>query len=505
MLKAQIAVRLGTLRLDVTIAAAPGEIVAVLGPNGAGKSTFLRAVAGLVPLDRGRVELDAVVLEDVARRIHLPPERRPIGVVFQDYLLFPHLSALENVAFGLRARGVGASEARARAGSWLDRLGLSEHANTKPRTLSGGQAQRVALARALAIDPRLLLLDEPLAALDASARGEVRRDLKRHLASFAGIRILITHDPLEAVALADRLVILERGHVVQTGSPVEVTRRPRSRYVADLVGVNLLRGVATAGHVALPGGASLQSADAADGEVFAVIHPRAVALHRARPEGSPRNVWRGRASTLDFQGDRVRVGVEGAMPISATSAKPAQKLMSADDALARILAGVPTLPAVESPLLDALGLVLAEDVAADRDVPPFRNSAMDGYAVRGEDVASAPAELRVVGEVAAGGFPDRTVGPGEAMRIMTGAPVRSASSPRSAGHGFGCASVRASRCSRPGTRSWIWTRRSGGGRSETPTATRSRPRSARPVRSRGCAASSAIRPMRCERPSARQR
>jgi molybdate transport system ATP-binding protein len=175
----------------------------------------------------------------------------------------------------------------------------------------------VALARALAIDPRLLLLDEPLAALDASARGSVRRDLKRHLASFAGIRIVITHDPLEAIALADRLVILERGRVVQTGSPADVTQRPRSRYVADLVGMNLLRGIAIAGQVALAGGATLQSADAVDGEVFAVVHPRAVALHRARPEGSPRNVWRGRASALDFQGDRVRVRVEGEMPIVA--------------------------------------------------------------------------------------------------------------------------------------------------------------------------------------------
>jgi len=317
MLTAQVAVRLGTFDLDVSIDATPGEIVAVLGPNGAGKTTFLRAVAGLVPLTQGRVVLDEVVLEDAARHIHLPPERRPIGVVFQEYLLFPHLSALENVAFGLRARGVTARDSRARAASWLERLGVGDDADARPRTLSGGQAQRVALARALAIDPRLLLLDEPLAALDASARGAVRRDLKRHLASFAGIRILITHDPLEAVALADRLVILERGRVVQTGSPAEVTQRPRSRYVADLVGVNLLRGTAARGLVALAGGAVLQSADGVDGDVFAVIYPRAVALHRARPEGSPRNVWRGRASALDFQNDRVRVGIEGELPIIA--------------------------------------------------------------------------------------------------------------------------------------------------------------------------------------------
>ncbi|TMC44597.1 MAG: ABC transporter ATP-binding protein [Chloroflexi bacterium] len=317
MLKAQVAVRLGNFDLDVAVEAAADEIVAVLGPNGAGKSTFLRALSGLVALDRGRIDLDDVVLEDASRGIRVPPERRPMGVVFQDYLLFPHLSAIENVAFGLRARGVTAREARDRAGSWLDRLGVGGHAEAKPRALSGGQAQRVALARALAIDPRVLLLDEPLAALDASARGTVRRDLRRHLASFAGVRIIVTHDPLEAVALADRLVILESGRIVQAGSPAEVTQRPRSRYVADLVGVNLFRGIATTGHLALPGGAVIHSADPVDGEIFATIHPRAVALHRSRPEGSPRNVWHGRASALDFQGDRVRVGVEGEMRIVA--------------------------------------------------------------------------------------------------------------------------------------------------------------------------------------------
>jgi molybdate transport system ATP-binding protein len=317
MLTAEVAVRLGTFDLDVAVNAAAGEIVAVLGPNGAGKSTLLRALSGLAVLDRGRVELDGVVLEDASRAIRISPERRPIGVVFQDYLLFPHLSAIENVAFGLRARGVKAREARARAGSWLDRLGVGEHAEARPRALSGGQAQRVALARALAIDPRVLLLDEPLAALDASARDTVRRDLRRHLDSFTGIRIIVTHDPLEALALADRLVIIEAGRVVQTGSAAEVTQRPRSRYVADLVGVNLFRGIATTGHLALPGDAVIQFADTVDGEVFATIHPRAVALHRTRPEGSPRNVWRGHTSTLDFQGDRVRVGVEGEMRIVA--------------------------------------------------------------------------------------------------------------------------------------------------------------------------------------------
>ena len=317
MLSANVSVRLGVLDLDVSLEASAAEVVAVLGPNGAGKTTLLRAIAGLIPIDAGRIELDGAVLDDVARGVHVPAELRPIGVVFQDYLLFPHLTAVENVAFGLRAHGVKNGEARARAMEWLERLGIAAHAGSRPQALSGGQAQRVALARALATNPRLLLLDEPLAALDASARGEIRRELKRHLASFSGIRVLITHDPLEALALADRLVIVEAGRVVQRGSAAEVTARPRSKYVADLVGVNLLRGTAHAGEIALHAGAMLRAAEPVDGEVFAVIHPRAVALHRAHPEGSPRNVWRGRAATVDLQGDRVRVRVEGDIAIVA--------------------------------------------------------------------------------------------------------------------------------------------------------------------------------------------
>ncbi|MFL5881759.1 MAG: ABC transporter ATP-binding protein, partial [Actinomycetota bacterium] len=185
-LEARLALTLGRLRLEAELAVATGELVVLLGPNGAGKTTLLRALAGLVALERGRVVLDDQVLDDVAAGTHLPTERRPVGFVFQDYLLFPHLSALENVAFGLRARGLGRAEARRRAAAWLDRVGLAAHAGARPRALSGGQAQRVALARAMVCEPRLLLLDEPLAALDAATRAEVRRDLRRQLASFDG-------------------------------------------------------------------------------------------------------------------------------------------------------------------------------------------------------------------------------------------------------------------------------------------------------------------------------
>jgi len=295
----------------VELAVEPGEVAALLGPNGAGKTTVLRALAGLLRLDEGRVVLDGRALEDTARRARVPVERRPVGMVFQDYLLFPHLSVVENVAFGLRARGVRRAAARRTAQGWLERLGLPGVADASPRTLSGGQQQRVALARALATDPRMLLLDEPLAALDVSIRAEVRRDLRRHLREFAGVNLLVTHDPLEAIALADRLIVIERGRIVQAGTPAEVTERPRSAYVADLVGVNLLRGVAAGDAIEVGDGGRLEVVGAGRGEVFAVVPPRSVSLWRSRPDGSPRHVWRGRAEGLDLLGDRVRVRIDG--------------------------------------------------------------------------------------------------------------------------------------------------------------------------------------------------
>jgi molybdate transport system ATP-binding protein len=316
-LDASIRLSLGPLDLDMAITVEQGEVVALLGPNGAGKTTLLRAVAGLVPFHAGHVRLDGKVLEDTATRDYIPTERRPIGFVFQDYLLFPHLSVLENVAFGLRSRGASRADATQKAMQWLDRVGLKSYAGSKPAELSGGQRQRVALARALAPDPRLLLLDEPLAALDVTTRAEVRRDLKRHLESFEGIRLLVTHDPLEAVALADRLIVMEKGHLVQTGTASEVTERPRSQYVADLVGVNLLRGEADHGSVKLASGQVVAAAGADLGEVFAVVHPRAIAIHRTHPEGSPRNVWPGRATSIELLDNRVRVRIDGEVPLVA--------------------------------------------------------------------------------------------------------------------------------------------------------------------------------------------
>jgi len=318
-LTAQVRVELDGFTLDVAFTVEPAETVAVVGPNGAGKTTLLRALAGLRALTAGRITLDGTVLDDPAAAIYLPPEKRPVGVVFQDNLLFPHLDACGNVAFGLRARGRRRRDARGQAAVWLERVGLGDRQTARPGQLSGGQAQRVALARALAPNPALLLLDEPLAALDATTRNDVRRDLRRHLATFAGERLLVTHDPVDAAVLADRVVVLDAGRIAQIGTPAEITARPRTPWVAALTGTNLYSGTTTSdGEMALAGGGHLSLADHADpGPAFAVIHPRAVTLHPARPEGSARNTWPGRITAIEPVGDRLRVQIDGIPPVVA--------------------------------------------------------------------------------------------------------------------------------------------------------------------------------------------
>ncbi|MDF5757214.1 ABC transporter ATP-binding protein [Spongiactinospora sp. TRM90649] len=311
-LHARLIVERPRFRLDVELTVAAGQVVALLGPNGAGKTTALRAMAGLTPITDGRVYLDG-------RPLHtMPVEQRPIGVVFQDYLLFPHLSALDNVAFGPRCQGASKRESRRTAGEWLERVGLSEYAGVRPRRLSGGQAQRVALARALAVHPRLLLLDEPLAALDAHTRLTVRSQLRAHLADFDGATVLVTHDPLDAMVLADHLVVIEEGAIVQQGTPAQVARRPRTDYVARLVGLNLYRATAHAEGVTA-GGVVFSVAEPlpepATGPVFVAFRPSAVALYRSRPDGTPRNLWRAVIDGMERHGDNVRIHLNG--PIAA--------------------------------------------------------------------------------------------------------------------------------------------------------------------------------------------
>lgn len=316
-LDASIGVRLGAFELDVELSVEPGEVLAVLGPNGSGKSTLLRALGGLLPIDRGIITIDGTVLDDPETDTFVPPELRPIGVVFQDHLLFAHMSALDNVAFGLRARGMSKAAAHSVAIGWLERVGLAEVAAMRPAQLSGGQAQRVALARALATDPSMLLLDEPLAALDVSTRQDVRRSLRQHLDTFNGVRLLVTHDPIDAYALADRIAILEHGRIAQTGTIAEVTAHPRSRYVAELVGTNLVRGIVTDGVLVTDSGARIVVA-AESGPAFAVIRPQAITLSlQVNPNSSARNVWTGIVGDIERLGDRARVGVEGPLPVVA--------------------------------------------------------------------------------------------------------------------------------------------------------------------------------------------
>jgi molybdate transport system ATP-binding protein len=301
-------------RLEVDVDAEPGEVLGVLGPNGAGKTTLLRAIAGLTPVTRGRISLGDEVLVDTDAGVARPADQRPVGVVFQDYRLFGHLSVRDNVAFAPRNLGVPRRAARAAADGWLARLGLAELADRRPAQLSGGQAQRVALARALAADPAVLLLDEPLAALDARTRLEVRGELRRHLADFPGPTLVVTHDPLEAMIMTDRLVVVEDGRVTQRGTSAEIARRPVTEYTARLVGLNLYRGRQDAGHlVELGGGGRLTVAGGGPGQdVLVAVRPSSIALHTVAPDHlSTRNVWPGAVRGLELLTDRVRVQVAG--------------------------------------------------------------------------------------------------------------------------------------------------------------------------------------------------
>ncbi len=310
------AVSRGAFTLTAAFAVAPGEVVGVLGPNGAGKSTLLGALAGLTPVASGRIELAGQVIDDAGTGVFVEAAARPVGFVFQNYRLFPHLSVADNVAFGPRARGAGRRAAAGAAQYWLDRLGLAGLAERKPKQLSGGQAQRVALARALAAEPALLLLDEPLSALDAGTRLDVQAELRRHLAEFTGPCLLVTHDALEALVLADRLLVLEAGRIVQAGTPAQVARQPATDYVAKLVGLNLYAGQSEGGAVRLDAGGSFTVPELArPGEVFVAVRPSAVVVSAERPrDSSARNAWPARIAGLTLLADRVRLDLEGKPP-----------------------------------------------------------------------------------------------------------------------------------------------------------------------------------------------
>ena len=284
-------------RLDVAFSAEPGDVIAVIGPNGAGKTTLVHALAGLVPVT-GSARLGGLDL------LQQSAQERRVGLVFQDQVLFPHLSALDNVAFGPRARGAGKAEARADARDWLERLGIGGLADRRPRQLSGGQAQRVAIARALVTEPALLLLDEPFAGLDVGVATALRLELRRHLTAYAGITLLVTHHALDALTLATRVLVLDEGRVVQEGTPEDVAARPRTDHVARLVGLNVLR----------------------EGDTFTAFSPTAVTVSLHQPDGSARLRWRGPILGVSPHGDALRllVDADGQLIADVTPAAAAE-------------------------------------------------------------------------------------------------------------------------------------------------------------------------------------
>lgn len=318
-LRARVVLRRSdSFTLDIDLALEPATTTALLGPNGSGKSTTVDAIAGLVAVDDGRIELNGRVLDDAAAGVFVPPETRRVGVVFQRYLLFHHLDVADNIAFGPAAGGASRRAARAAADRWIELLDLGALVATRPAELSGGQAQRVALARALAAEPDALLLDEPLAALDIASRARLRRTLAAHLADYPGPRLLITHDPTDAFLLADRIHVIEGGRLTQTGTPDDIRRHPATAYVAALAGVNLLTGTNSGGTLTLDHHRlTLHSADThTSGPVLITIHPNAVALHAEQPHGSPRNAWPTTIAAVEPLGDITRITLDTPLPLS---------------------------------------------------------------------------------------------------------------------------------------------------------------------------------------------
>jgi molybdate transport system ATP-binding protein len=322
MLRAEISSGLREFALELELEVGRGACLALAGPSGAGKSTVLRAIAGLHRPDRGRIALDGEAWLDTAAGTELPPERRSCGYLFQDYALFPHLSAWRNVAFGLA--GLVRSERRGRALEILAGLGMAKLADAPPAELSGGERQRVALARALARDPAVLLLDEPLAALDARTSATAARELAAVIARTRAPTVLVTHDFAEAALLADEVAVVDRGRIVQRGPPGELSARPASSFVADFAGAAVLFGDARprpggSTVVELDGGGSVASTDVAEGPVGAAVYPWEITLEPGRvpAHGSALNRLQARVVSVTEVGNRARIGLLASQPLVA--------------------------------------------------------------------------------------------------------------------------------------------------------------------------------------------
>ena len=322
MLRVEACTSLGDLRLDVKVEVERGECLALAGPSGAGKTSVLKIAAGLLRPERGRVTCAEEVWLDTGARRDLPPERRRCGYLFQDYALFPHLNAWQNVAYPLR--GIAREERRRRALELLGRFGVESKAEDRPRTLSGGERQRVALARALARRPLALLLDEPLAALDARSRASAARELGAALRDSEAPALLVTHDFGEAAQLGDRVGVIDSGRIIQEGSPSDLAARPGSAFVADFTGAVVLTGTARPGAhglttVDLDGGGSVTSVDRAEGPVAVSVYPWEIAIGPAAQEesGSVQNRLAAEVLSITTVGNRVRLGLSAAQPLAA--------------------------------------------------------------------------------------------------------------------------------------------------------------------------------------------
>jgi ABC-type sulfate/molybdate transport systems ATPase subunit len=319
VLRAEARTRLGALQLDVALEVAAGECLALAGPSGAGKTSVLRAVAGLLRPEQGLVEADGETWLDTERGVDLPPERRRCGYLFQEYALFGHLSAWQNVAYPLRG-----PDRRDRALALLERFGMADLADALPRTLSGGERQRVALARALAREPGVLLLDEPLAALDARTRASAARELGAVLREVEVPALLVTHDFSEAAQLGDRVGVIDAGRVVQEGTPSELAAAPRSAFVADFTGAVVLTGTARSAPdgltvVELDGGGQVTSIDVAAGPVAVSVYPWEIAIEPAGEarHGSSQNRLVAEVLSVTTLGNRVRLGLAAPQPLAA--------------------------------------------------------------------------------------------------------------------------------------------------------------------------------------------
>jgi len=322
LLNIEVGKSYGSFSLEASLSVAAGETMALVGPTGCGKTTCLMIIAGILAPDWGRVMLGDRALCDMEKGIWCPPHKRNIGVVFQDYALFPHMTAFDNVAYGLKAKGVRGDTLRKKALAALEMVGIPELAHRKPPQLSGGEKQRLALARAAAVDSPVLLLDEPISALDPHTRDSVRRELKSLISSLGKTTIVVTHDPVDAFTLGQKICVLEGGRVQQIGDSMGLLLYPKTPFVARFMGTNFFSGrvvdARTDGLTEISVNvATVFTADRAEGEVAVSFLPSEVTLSLSRPDGSSLNVFQGTVEDVVNLGDRVRVSIRSDVPIVA--------------------------------------------------------------------------------------------------------------------------------------------------------------------------------------------